>query len=233
MHANKKFLGIITARGGSKGIPRKNIAPLCGKPLIAYTIEAAKGSKLLDRCIVSTDDTEIADIAKKLGADVPFLRPENLATDKSLALDVLAHAIKTLAEQGERYDYVLMLQPTSPLRTPEDIDACIRLATEKNADSVFSLKFLPDFAVQKIKTLKDGKIVSLFEEEKGQSAPRQKGPDAYKRNCAVYLTKTDLILKGDQFGTASYGYVMPEERSLDINHPVDMDLAEFWMKRNA
>ncbi|TSC59340.1 MAG: N-acylneuraminate cytidylyltransferase [Candidatus Peregrinibacteria bacterium Greene0416_62] len=225
-------LGIITARGGSKGIPNKNIAPLCGKPLLAYTIEATKCSKLLTRTIISTDSAEIAAIAKKHGAEVPFMRPAELSTDEALALDVLAHAIRHAKDQdGQSFDYVMMLQPTSPLRTGEDIDACIRLAAETDADSVFSMKELPDFAPQKIKTIENGEIKPFIEDEQGQSAPRHKGKKAYKRNCAIYLTKTELILKGDQFGKKSMAYVMPQERSIDINDPVDLELAEFWMKK--
>lgn len=225
-------LGIITARGGSKGIPNKNIAPLHGKPLIAYTIDAAKGSTLLTRCIVSTDSDDIAATARKAGGEVPFMRPAEISTDSALALDVLSHAIRWMEQDAKQsFDYVVMLQPTSPLRTSEDIDACIRIAAETNADSVFSMVELPDFAPQKIKTIENGEIRSLLQEEKGQSDPRHKGKKAYKRNCAVYLTKTGLILKGDQFGNTSMAYVMPRERSIDINEPVDLELAEFWLKK--
>ena len=229
---DKTFLGIIPARGGSKGIPGKNIIDLNGKPLIAYTLEAAEHSTLLDRCIVSTDDETIAKIAKEHGGDVPFMRPDTLATDEALALDTLNHAIEELENAGEHYDYILMLQPTSPLRTGEDIDACIRLAVDKNADSVFSMKKLSDFAPQKLKVLEDGLIKPLIEEETGQSDPRHKGPDVYKRNCAVYLTRTELIKAGNQFGEQSYAYEMPEERSIDINDPKDLALTKFWMNKH-
>lgn len=228
-----RILGIITARGGSKGIPQKNIRPLCGRPLIAYTIDAARGSQHITRCIVSTDSEEIADVARSLGAAVPFLRPAELATDSALALAVLQHAIRWLQEHdGETYEYTMMLQPTSPLRTAADIDACIELAAREQADSVFSMKSLPDFAPQKLKTIDDaGHIQPLLVEEQGQSAPRHKGPEVYKRNCAIYLTRTDLILQGDQFGKKQLAYVMPEERSMDINDLVDFELAEFWMRK--
>lgn len=232
MNTSLHVLGIITARGGSKGIPNKNIALLRGKPLLAYTIDAAKGSKLLMRTIVSTDSNEVAEVARSLGAEVPFMRPAELSTDSALALDVLSYVIRYIEEHDEQsFDYVMMLQPTSPLRTSEDIDACIRIAQETDADSVFSMKELPDFAPQKIKTIENGEITSFLQEEKGQSAPRHKGKKAYKRNCAVYLTRTELILKGDQFGKKSMAYVMPRERSIDINDPVDLELAEFWMKK--
>ncbi len=228
---NRTILGIIPARGGSKGVPGKNIKELMGKPLITYTIEAARGSKYLTRCIVSTESEEIAEIARRAGADVPFMRPKELATDASLALDVLTHAITALRKKGETYDYVVMLQPTSPLRTPADIDASIALAVDSDADSVFSMKEIPDFAIQKLKKIESGEIKPLLKEEHGQSAPRHEGPGVFKRNCAIYLTRTALILKGDQFGKKSMAYVMPEERSIDINTPADFELAEFWLKK--
>jgi len=232
MKKSISVLGIITARGGSKGIPNKNISLLHGKPLITYTIDAARDSKLLTRCIVSTDSAEIAEIAKNAGMDVPFIRPAELSTDTALALDVLSHAIRFVGEHDkQQFDYVMMLQPTSPLRSHDDIDACIRLAEETDADSVFSLVELPDFAPQKIKTIENGEIHSFLQEEKGQSDPRHRGRKAYKRNCAVYLTKTNLILGGDQFGKKSMAYVMPRDRSIDINEPVDLELAEFWLKK--
>jgi len=232
MKKSVSVLGIITARGGSKGIVDKNIAPLCGKPLILHTIAAVHESKLLTRCIVSTDSPEIAEIAKNAGMDVPFMRPAELSTDSALALDVLSHAILFVEEHNkQRFDYVMMLQPTSPLRTGADIDACVSIAAESDADSVFSMKELPDFAPQKIKTIEHGEIRPFLMEESGQSAPRHKGKKVYKRNCAIYLTRTDLILQGDQFGRKAMAYVMPQERSIDINEPVDLELAAFWMKK--
>ncbi len=225
-------LGVVTARGGSRGIPGKNIAPLLGKPLISYTVKAAKESKLLTRCIVSTDSEEIAAIARSDGAEVPFLRPPELATDSALALDVLRQAITWFQEcERQTFDYVMMLQPTSPLRTGEDIDACIRIAAEDDADSVFSMKRIPDFAPEKLKLVVGGEIRPFFQEERGQSAPRHKGPEVYKRNGAIYLTKTVLIMRGDMFGQKSMAYVMPEGCSVDINEPADLELAEFWMKK--
>lgn len=234
MSKHISVLGVITARGGSKGIPSKNIVDVCGKPLIAYTIDAAQRSHLLTRTIVSTDSKAIATIAREHGVEVPFMRPDHLSTDAALALDVLIHAITEIEQQDHQsFDYVMMLQPTSPLRTSEDIDACITIALETGADSVFSMKELTDFAPQKIKTIEHGMIKPFLMEEKGQSAPRHLGKKAYKRNCAIYLTKTRLILQGDQFGTTSMAYVMPASRSIDINDPVDVELAEFWMKKSG
>ncbi|MEK7178920.1 MAG: acylneuraminate cytidylyltransferase family protein [Patescibacteria group bacterium] len=235
MYKGKKILGIITARGGSKGIPRKNIKELCGKPLIAYTTEAAEASKYLTRYIVSTDDSEIAEISRRYGADVPFMRPPELAQDKSTSLEVIQHALRKLKDDfGEEYDYAMILQPTSPLRTSTDIDACVVLAVDNDADSVMSMVVVQDFHPQKIKKIKEGRILPYFpdDSEKNYSLRRQDQELAYRRNCAVYLTKTSCLLAGDMFGVTSFAYVMPEERSLDINELVDFELSEFWMKRS-
>lgn len=225
-------IGIIPARAGSKGIPGKNLKMIAGKPLVTYAIEAARGSKYLTRCIVSTESKEIADVCRDAGADVPFVRPADLATDAATAMTVMQHALQWLRENdSQQYDYVAYLQPTSPLRTSADIDACIIMAMECNADSVFSMKEIPDFAPEKLKILEDGRIQPLLRDEKKESSPREKGPAVYKRNCAVYLTRTSLLEKGDLFGKNSFGYVMPEERSIDINTPADLALTEFWLKK--
>lgn len=231
MMNNLKVLGVITARGGSKGIPRKNIKKLAGKPLIVHTINAVCGSRLLTRAIVSTDDEEIAEISKKYGAEVPFLRPTELAQDKSTSIEVVQHAVSELKKQGEEYDYVMILQPTSPLRTSEDIDESIRIAEETGADSVMSMVELDDFSSKKIKKVTNTIIKPYFEEEGKESSRRQDLEKAYRRNCAVYLTKTELIKKGDLFGQDSRAYIMPGERSVDINKPVDFEMAEFWFKK--
>ena len=227
-----KVLGIITARGGSKGIPKKNIKDLGGRPLIAYTVVAAKKSKLLTRVILSTDDEEVANIAKDYGCEVPFMRPSELAQDISTSIDVLKHAINWVREnEKQEYDYIMILQPTSPLRIAEDIDNSIAIAEETNADSVMSVVLIEDFSSKKIKKIVSNKIVPYFEHEGAFSARRQDQIPAYKRNCAIYLTKTSLIMKGDLFGKDSRAYIMPEERSVDINKPVDFEMAEFWIKK--
>ncbi len=223
-----KVLGVITARGGSKGIPKKNIKNLGGKPLIAWTIEAAAKSKLLDYFIVSTDDQEIAEVAKKFGAPAPFLRPGELAKDSVKSIPVIQHALKWLKEnEGRVFDAVMILQPTSPFRAAEDIDASIKLLTETKADSVMSMVELTDFSLPKLKVLDGNKILSLATEEGKESAARDKSQPVYKRNCAIYLTKTALIEKGDLFGADSRAYIMPPERSIDINTPMDFLFAEF------
>lgn len=234
MYKGKTTLGIITARGGSKGIPRKNIRELCGKPLIAYTTDAAKQSKYLTRCIVSTEDDEIASIAKELGAEVPCPRPRELAHDTSTTIEVLQHVLLWLEKnEEERYDYVMVLQPTSPLRTAEDIDACIKKIVDTNADSVMSMVQLQDMSLAKLKKIENDRILPLLEEEDSAPTPRHKIGAIYKRNTAIYLTKKDLIKQGDMFGAVSRPYVMPPERSIDINDPIDWALAEFFIHRST
>jgi len=233
MYKDKRILGVITARGGSKGIPKKNIVELLGKPLIAYTIEAAKKSTLLTTAIVSTDNEEIAAIAKQYGAVVPYRQPEEISGDTNMAFEAVQYAVQTLKERGEEFDYALMLQPTSPMRTAEDIDAAIRLAIDSNADSVMGMKQLTDFSVKKLKSIdENGQIHGLLEEEGKQTAARTEAQPTFKRNCAIYLTKTSLVEAGDQFGQKSLAYLMPEERSIDINEPEDLKLAEFWMSHS-
>ena len=230
MYKNKNILGVITARGGSKGILRKNIKDLAGKPLIAYTIEASSAARHLTRTIVSTDDEEIATIAKEHGGDVPFLRPAHLAEDESKSIDVIQDLLSTLVAQGETYDYVMILQPTSPFRTSEDIDSAIQIAVDQDADSVMSMVELSDFSKKKIKKISDSIIEPFFEAEGNESSRRQDLEPAYKRNCAIYLTRTDLIMQGDLFGEKSVAYIMPEERSVDINTPYDFSLTEFLLQ---
>lgn len=232
MYKNKKILGVITARGGSKGIPRKNIKLLAGKPLIAYTIEASLASKFLTRYIVSTEDKEIAEIARQYGADIPFMRPKRLAQDDSTSNEVAQHALKWLERnKGEKYDYLMFLSPTTPLRLPEDIDDCIKKIIETDSDSVISMFELTDFSVKKIKRIENDLILPWLKKESKTSSRRQDLKRIYKRNGAIYLTKTQLIMNGDIFGKISRPYIMPLERSLDINEPIDFELAEFWLNK--
>lgn len=204
---------------------------LSGKPLIAYTIEAARGSKFLTRTVVSTDSEEIASIAKSFGADVPFIRPTAISGDKSTSIEVAQHALSFLGDSNETYDYLLILQPTSPLRSSADIDAAIRVAQETGADSVMGMVELPDFSIKKLKRIEEGRIQPLITEEGKQSAQRQEAQKIYKRNAAIYLTKTAHVMAGDLFGADSRAYIMPRERSVDINELADFDLAAFYLQQ--
>ena len=225
-----KVLGIITAIGGSKGIKRKNIVSLAGKPLIYYTIQAAKKSKLLTNFIVSTEDKKIAAIAKKYGASVPFLRPKKLAKDDTKSIDVIKNIIKKLEKNNEFYDAVIILQPTSPLRTGIDIDNAINKMIKTDADSIISLVNITGFALDWIKKIKNDIIYSFYKDEK-EGIPRQKLDTLYKRNGAIYLTKTSVLKKGSIFGKSSRPYIMPAEKSVDINEEFDLLLTKFLMEK--
>lgn len=223
----KKIIGVITARGGSKGIPGKNIAMVAGKPLIAWTIEEAVKSKSLDRVIVSTDSREIADISIKYGAEAPFLRPSEIAGDASPHVLAVEHAVKWL-EENENYkpDYVMLLQPTAPLRIAEDIDGAIKTALEKDADSVISVSEMASHPYYSRKINSDGMIEDMFISRK-DFLFRQRLPDAYTENGAIYLLKTEVLFREHNLMPEKiHAYIMPEERTLDIDTPWNLKLAE-------
>ena len=223
----KRVLRVITARGGSKGLPRKNILQIAGKPLIAYTIDAALGASFLDRVVVSTDDEEIAKVARQYGADVPFLRPHDLAGDEASIYRVLIHAVQWLGEhQNWHADYILLLQPTSPLRRAEDIDGSITLALEKDADGVVSLYEARPHPYQTKRLTEDGRILQFISQSKPIER-RQELPPAYAVNGAIYLVKRSILLEQETFYTErTLAYLMPPERSLDIDSRWDFYLAE-------
>ncbi len=227
MYNGKKILGVITARGGSKGIPKKNIKELGGKPLISWTIAAAQQSQYLTDFLVSTDDSEIAQVCVDAGALVPFMRPEELSTDAAKSIPVIQHAIQFQKDLGKDYDYVMILQPTSPFRTAADIDACIEKIVTTGADSVMSMVKLVDFSIAKLKRIDgDDRILPLHEHEGTESKSRHDMEGIYKRNCAIYLTRVACIMNNDLFGADSRAYVMPDNRSVDINVPFDFVVAQ-------
>ena len=229
---NKNILGVITARGGSKGIPGKNIKVLGDKPLIAYTIESAKKSKLITHLIVSTDDEEIADVAKKYGADAPFIRPKELAQDTTPHLPVMQHAIKFMVDKlGIVFDYAVILQPTSPFRMPEDIDGTIQKLIDTRADSAVSLvESDKSMHPMKAKKLEGDKVLAYCMEEV-EGIRRQDIPIAYRRSGAVYAMKRDLLLKDNRlYGDFVVGCVVPKERSIDIDEPFDWLRAKHMLK---
>lgn len=224
------FLGLITARGGSKGVPRKNVREVGGKPLIAWTIEVAVRSHL-DRVIVSTDNEEISMVSKSWGAEVPFKRPEPLAQDDSSHLSVLVHAIHWLNEnEGYIPDYIMLLQPTSPLRSVYDVNHSIGMAIKKNADSVISVKKTKSHPYITKQISQDGKLKDFIEKPEGYLS-RQSLPLVYVINGAIYAAKRETLLKKkDWYSDNTYAYVMPPERSLDIDTPWDLYLADLILK---
>ena len=228
-----RFLSIIPARGGSKGIPGKNITPLCGKPLIGWTIEASLESTYVERTIVSTDDEVIASISRNFGAEVPFLRPDFLAQDDTPTLAVLKHVIGRLKDdEGWIPDAVITLQPTSPLRTSEDIDAAVRkFMSDPKSESLVSCMEVPHIfhptSVMKLNSM--GYLENFL--QGSQPTRRQDKTHVLARNgAAIYITRTNCL---DRFvwGGNLLAYVMNEERSVDIDISGDLEIAERYLLR--
>lgn len=223
-----RILGLIPARGGSKGIPRKNVKLISGKPLIAWTIEAALRSRQLAAVVVSTDDAEIADVARRYGAQVPFMRPAELAQDGTPGLDPVLHALECLPQ----YDNVMLLQPTSPLRTTEDIDACISLRHRSGAPAAVSVTE-PERHPFWMYTLGQGGGMHPL-----MNAPavtrRQELPPVYAANGALYYTEAGWLRAGRAFITPeTVAYIMPADRSVDLDTPLDWKLAELLLKEQT
>ena len=232
-----KVLGIITARGGSKGIPGKNLKMLGGRPLLDYTIDAANDTPL-DRLILSTEDQRIADLGRSLGCEVPFMRPAELARDETPHLPVIQHATKWLLEhEGYKPDIVLTLQPTSPLRSAADIAAALRMLELSGADSVVSVSEVPSHAhpMRMLRVDDDGHAV-LF--ATGQPVRmrinrRQDLPKAWVMNGAVYACRTDVLFAAEpsMYGDRVVAYPMPAERSISIDTDDDWAEAERALAR--
>jgi CMP-N,N'-diacetyllegionaminic acid synthase len=224
---DKKILAVIPARGGSKGISNKNIVDIDGCPLIKYTIDAALGSAMLTDCIVSTDSDVISDVAKSCGALVPFKRPKYLSDDKALSLPVMQHAVEFMeAERGYQYDLVIMLQPTTPLRQTKDIDNAINLIFDTDASSVISVVEVEGYHPLRMKRVVDGRLINYIDQGHEDMRPRQELPPAYIRNGAVYATMRNTLMKKDSFiGEDSRAYIMPPERSVNIDTMKDLSLA--------
>ena len=236
--SNKRVLGVITARGGSKGIPGKNIKPLLGKPLITYTIESALKSHALDRLILSTDDPEIAEVAKKYGCGVPFIRPktEELAGDKATHLEVMKHAVKWF-EENENYrpDYAMILQPTSPLRQASHIKEAVELIEKTGADSVLSVSEVPEnFNSKKTMGVDKAGLLKLLSGDPiyKRMARRQDLPQEYWSVGSIYLFKTNLLFGENPnfYGEKTAPYIIEKKYVIDINVPEDWAEAEKALK---
>jgi CMP-N,N'-diacetyllegionaminic acid synthase len=226
-----EIVGLITARGGSKGIPRKNVKLLAGKPLIAWTIEAALLSPRLSRVIVSTEDDEIARVARQWGAAVPFMRPPELAQDDSPHLLVVEHALQWLEKHDNaRPDYVMLLQPTSPLRTAEDIEAVLQVAEARSARAIVSVCKMDRHPYLAKRILEDGTLADFVPSDIAYLR-RQALPPVYALNGAIYLNRRESLLTDRTFvPQGTYGYIMPPERSLDIDSLWDFHLIELILK---
>ena len=227
----KSIIAIIPARGGSKGIPRKNIKKLGSKPLIAYTIEEALKSKCLDHVFVSTEDPEIANISKEYGAQV-IDRPASLAKDTSKTVDAVLHAIEYLEREGIHPHTVVLLQPTSPLRDVEDIDAAVNLFLDNECDSVISV-CEPDHSPFWCFTI-SGKYLKPILDKKFDDTRRQDLPRVVTPNGAIYISSPETIRRYKGFnGDRIIPYCMPPERSIDIDKPLDFTIAEVLINRES
>lgn len=220
-----KILAIIPARGGSKGVPRKNIIDICGKPLIAYSIEPALQAKkrgIIDEIIVSTDDQEIADISKELGASVPFFRPEELSNDKAKSVDLMIHAYCFFEEREKTYDTIMLLQPTSPLRTRNDIESSISLYQKLGATSLISCykESIHETGLYH----KDGEWAKPLSLAHNEGLRRQDISDLYVRNGAIFIVDVEYMLSEKKvFDDRPAMYVMPKERSINIDTMSDIE----------
>lgn len=220
----KKVLGLITARGGSKGLPGKNIKDLCGKPLIAWTIEAAKSSKYIDTLILSSDDDKIISVAKQFGCEVPFIRSAELAGDKTPSIDVVIDAL----EKMEGYEWLVLLQPTSPLRTTADIDEAITKCISLNAPACVSVCESQESPFWMF-FMKDAFLTPVI--DRPLIERRQDLPKAYSLNGAIYIARVEWIKQTKNFlSEITIAYEMPIERSIDIDNENDFALVELNLK---
>ena len=222
------IVAVIPARAGSKGIPRKNLVRIVGRPLIAYAIEAAQNAASADRVLISTDDSEIADVARELGAEVPFLRPAELANDAAPMLGVMRHALAWLESEGVAVEALVLLQPTSPLRTGRHVEEAIALFRSAPASSVVSVVEVPHRfnPVSVMKLSAQGTLVPFLGDQI-IAIRRQDKPNAYARNGpAVLISHPDTLRSGQLYGASCLPYLMSEEDSLDIDTPQDLLLAE-------
>lgn len=227
-------LGLIPARGGSKGVPRKNIKLLAGRPLLAYTAEAALATNKLSRVILSTEDEEIAEVGRACGLEVPFLRPAELALDTTPSLPVIQHAVRTLEAQGSRsdavcrFDAICLLQPTNPLRRAADIDGCIELLEREQADTVFTMLAVPAEHNPHWVYFQNGD--GSLRLSTGEAAPiprRQLLPPAYHREGSVYVTRRDVVmLDNSLYGARILGFEIERQRSVNIDTLSDWHEAE-------
>lgn len=227
MIADKTILGVIPARGGSKGIPRKNIMNVAGKPLIAWTIEEALKSKYIDRLILSSDDEEIIQIAMKWGCDAPFVRPSELAQDDTPGVAPLLHAIGEVTG----FDYVVLLQPTSPLRTVEDIDGCIELCISQYGDTSVTVTKVEKSPTWMYRVNLDF-TMSPYVNTEFQVKRRQDADELYVLNGAVYVAQCKNLIKRQTLITSNTkGFIMPGERSFDIDSEYEMIIVEALLLR--
>jgi len=228
MYKKKKILAITLARGGSKGVKDKNIKSICGKPLIFYTIREAKKSKYIDRYIVSTDSKKIQAISKKYGAEAPFLRPKYLSSDTASSVAALKHTIKwTEKDANIRYDIILELMCTNPLKKSKDIDSIIEKIINTEADSVIAVHRLEDHHPIRIKKIINDKIVNFCLKEKHETRRQDLKPKAYIRSGSIYALQRDhIMIENRRYGSKnSRPYILPESRAINVDNKIDFIVA--------
>jgi len=223
---NKKVLAVIPARGGSKGIPNKNVVSLMGKPLINWTIEAASSSRYIDHLILSSDDECICSVAKAAGCNVPFLRASELATDDAKTVDVVLDAIN----RTPGFDLVVVLQPTSPLREASDIDNCLELLIAQGAATAVSVSESRDHPFLVYSMAADSRLDAFLKIDPSVSMRRQDLPPAYSLNGAIYVAEIDWLIASKSFvSLETVGYLMSREASVDIDEPSDLERARMYL----
>ena len=226
-------LGIIPARGGSKGVPQKNIKLLNSKPLIFYTIQAAKASNLSD-LIISTDCPKIAEIAKSFSVKVPFLRPKEISTDHAKSIDVAIHALKKMEElELKKYDAVMLLQPTTPYRSANHINKALDIIkNQPDLSSVISVVDVEGYHPARMKYIQNNLLIDPPFCEAYENQNRQELEKMFIRNGAIYLTRKDVLLNKSFKGKKSYALLMTAESSINIDSKLDFKFAEFLLKEN-
>jgi len=227
MYKDKTFLAIVPARAGSKRLVNKNSLELNGKPLISYSLEAAKKSKFIDNTIVSTDSKELLEMAKKMKFEVPFLRPKYLSSDTASLVDVTIHAVNSLKDLNKEYDYIILLQPTSPFRKAEHIDESICLMDEKKAEAIISVCETAHSPLW-TNTLGQDNSMSDFLDKSIINKQSQELEKFYSLNGAIYIIKTDTLMREKKFflDKEIYAYIMDKKSSLDIDDEYDFLYAE-------
>lgn len=226
MYKGQRFLAVIPARGGSKGIPNKNIIEINGRPLIDYTISEAKKSQYLDEIFVSTDSEKIASVSELCGLKVPFLRSAELATDDANTIDVLLEVINRLEEQGKKFDYIVLLQPTQPLRSAALIDSAIKEIIEKEHDSLISVNEVNEHPILMRTINPDGSLNNVLKE--GSTVRRQDFTKMFKVNGSIYINKIDANFnKSTSLNDNKFAFIMDKKFDLDIDEPSDLELFKY------
>jgi len=227
MIEGRSVLGLVTARGGSQALVGKNLRNLGDKPLVLWVIEAAQASVRIDRLILSSDDPEIISAAKDAGCEAPFVRPANLATNQARSIDVAHHAVSELAEA---YDFVALLQPTSPLVAPQDIDGAIDRCQSTGAPSCVTVSKVDKHPAWMFRLSPDMELLALSTSQ-ARPSQRQGLESVYALNGAVFVAQRDWLMASDDFiGPETVGYEMPKERSIDIDTPLDLVIADAILK---